>query len=92
VELVAIDGVLENLILFVELGLVVILDKVGDGLASVLNLLVPVPKRSESDRVDGLVDGVGAVVPVQQPSDTLMSCGVALESITRQLVVAVRSK
>jgi len=85
-EFVTVDGILKDLILLVELGLVVVLDEVGDRLANVLNLLVPVAKGSERDGVGGLVNGVGAVVPVQQPSNTLMLCGVAHESVARQFV------
>jgi len=55
---------LEHLILLVELGLVVVLDEVCDRLANILNLLIPVTKRIERDGIDGLVDGIGAVVPV----------------------------
>ena len=68
-------GVLENLIFLVEFSLVVILDEVGDRLANVLDLLVPVAKGCERDRVDGLVDGVSAVVPVQQAGNALVPCG-----------------
>jgi len=39
---------------------------------SVLYLLVPVAKGSECDGVGGLVDDIGAVVPVQDPSDALV--------------------
>ena len=63
-ELVTISGVLEYLILLVKLGLVVVLDEVCDRLARVLDLLVPVAKGTECDRVDGTVDDVGAVVPI----------------------------
>jgi len=63
-ELVAVGRILENSILPVVLSYVVVLDEVGDRLASVLYLLVPVAKGSERDGVDGFVDGVGAVVPV----------------------------
>jgi len=75
VELVTIGRVLEHSILPVFLGQVVVLDEVGDRLASVLDLLVPVAKGGECDGIDGLVDDVGAVVPVQQPGDALMSGG-----------------
>ena len=74
-ELVTVDRVLEHSILPVFLCQVVVLDEVGDRLAGVLNLLVPVAKRSECNGVDGLVDGIGAVVPVQQPGDALMPGG-----------------
>ena len=52
-EFVTVCGVLENLVQLVELGLVVVLDEVGDRLANVLDLLVPVTKWSERDGVDG---------------------------------------
>ena len=74
-EFGTIDGILENLILLVELSLVVVLDEVGDRLADVLDLLVAVAKGSERDGIGGLVNGVGAMVPVQQPGDTLMLGG-----------------
>ena len=74
-KFVAVDGILENLIFLVKLGLVVILDKVGDGLANVLDLLVPVAKGSESDGIYGGVNGVGAVVPVQKSGDALVPGG-----------------
>jgi len=74
-ELVTIGGILEHSVLPVFLSHVVVLDEVGDRLASVLDLLVPIAKGSERDGVDGLVDGVGAVVPVQQPGDALMPGG-----------------
>ena len=74
-EFVTVDGILENLIFLVKLCLVVILDKVGDSFANVLDLLVPVAKGSESDGVDGCVNGVGAVVPVQESGDALVPGG-----------------
>jgi len=74
-EFVTVGGILEHSILPVFLSQVVVLDEVGDCFASVLDLLVPVAKGSERDGVDGLVDGVGAVVPVQQPGDALMPGG-----------------
>ena len=52
-EFVTVDGILENLVQLVELGLVVVLNEVGDRLANVLDLLVPVTKWSERDGVDG---------------------------------------
>jgi len=64
VQFVTICGILEHLILLVELGLVVVLDEVRNGFANVLNLLIPVTQRSERDGIDGLVDDVGTVVPV----------------------------
>lgn len=75
VEFVAVGGILEHSVLPVYLGDVVVLDEVGDRLASVLDLLVPVAKGSESDGVDGLVDGVDTVVPVQQPGNALVPGG-----------------
>ena len=63
-ELVTVYGILENLIHLIELSNVVVLDEVGDRLANVLDLLVPVAKRSECDGVDGLVDSVSAMMPV----------------------------
>lgn len=74
-ELVTVDGILEHSILPVFLSQVIVLDEVGDRLASVLDLLVPVAKGSECDGVDSLVDGVGAVVPVQQSGYALMPGG-----------------
>jgi len=91
-EFVTVGGILENLILLVELGLVVVLDEVGDRLADVLDLLVAVAKGSERDGIGGLVNGVGAMVPVQQPGDTLVLGGVAHESITRQFVEPISGK
>lgn len=81
-ELVTVDGILEHSIFPVELSHVVVLNEIGDRLASVLDLLVSVPKGSECDGVDGFVDGVGTVVPVQQPGDAFVPGGVALESVT----------
>jgi len=74
-EFVTVGGILEHSILPIFLGHVVVLDEVGDRLASVLDLLVPVAKGSERDGVDALVDDIGAVVPVQQPGDALMPSG-----------------
>jgi len=91
-ELVTVGWILEYLIHLVELGLVVVLNKVGHRFANVLDLLIPIAKGSEFNGVGSLVDGIGAVVPVQDPGDTLMPSGVALESITRQLVETVGGK
>lgn len=75
VKLVTVGGILEHSILLVKLSHVVVLDEVGDRLASVLNLLIPVAEGSERDGICGVIDGVCAVVPVQQPSDALVPCG-----------------
>jgi len=88
-EFVTVERILEHSIFLVELSHVVVLDEVGNRLAGVLDLLVSVSKGSECDGVDGFIDGVGTVVPVQQPGDTLVPGGVALESITSQLIVSV---
>jgi len=92
VKLETVDGILEHLIQLVILGQVVVLDEVGDRRARVLNLLKPVTEGIERDGIYGSVDDVLTVVPVQQPSNALVNCGVAHESITRQFVVSVRSK
>ena len=90
-ELGTVDRILEHAVLPVFLGQVVILDEVGDRLACVLDLLVPIAKWSERDGVDGLVDDVGAVVPVQQPGDALVFCGWRPKRDKHRLVkVAVR--
>ena len=75
VEFVTVGGILEHSILPIFLSHVVVLNEVGDRLASVLDLLVPIAEGSERDGVDALVDGVGPVVPVQQPGDALMPGG-----------------
>lgn len=74
-ELVAVSWILEYLIHFVKLCLVVVLDEVCDRFANVLDLLVSVAKGSERDGISGLVNNIGAVVPVQNPSNTLMLGG-----------------
>jgi len=91
-ELVTVGWILEYLIQLVELGLIVVLDEVGDSFTNVLDLLIPVTERSKRDRVDSLVDSIGAVMPVQNSCDALMPSGVAQESITRQLVEPVGGK
>jgi len=90
-ELVTVGGILEYSVLLVFLSYVVVLDEVGDRLARILDLLVPIAKRSECDGV-GLVGGVGAVVPVQQAGNALMPSGIALESITCHFVKPVVSE
>jgi len=74
-EFVTVGRILEHSILPVFLSQVVVLDEVGDRLARVLDLLVPVAEGKECEGVDGLVDDVGTVVPVQQPGDALMPGG-----------------
>ena len=74
-ELVTVSWILEYLIHLVKFGLVIVLDEVCDRFANVLNLLVPVAKRIECDGIGGLVNNIGAVVPVQNPSYTLMLGG-----------------
>ena len=74
-ELVTVGWILEYLVQLVELGLVVVLDEIGNRFTDVLNLLIPVTEGSERDGVDVLVDGVSAMVPVQDSGDTLMSGG-----------------
>jgi len=91
-QFVTVVGILEYPILLVVLGHVVILDEVGDRFARVLDLLIPVAKGGECDGVDGCVDFVGAVVPVQQAGNALVPGGVALESITCQFIKPVSGK
>ena len=74
-ELVTVGWILEYLVQLVELGLVVVLDEIGNRFTDVLNLLIPVTEGSERDGVDVLIDGVSAMVPVQDSGDTLMSGG-----------------
>ena len=74
-EFVTVGWILEYLIHLVKLGLVVVFDEVGHRFANVLDLLVTVTERSKGDGVDGLVDGVGAVVPVQNSCDALVPSG-----------------
>jgi hypothetical protein len=74
-KLVTVSWILEYLIQRVELGLVVVLDEVGYRFANVLDLLISVAERIECDGVGGLVDNVGAVVPVQDTSNALVLCG-----------------
>jgi len=82
-ELVTVGWILEYLIHLVELALIVVLDEVGHRFTDILDLLIAVTEGGERDGVGGLVDGVGAVVPVQNTCNALMPSGVALESITR---------
>lgn len=74
-EFVAIGWILEYLIQLVELGLIVALDEVCHRFTNVLDLLIPVTERSESDGVGGLVDSVGAVMPIQNSCNALMLGG-----------------
>lgn len=74
-ELVTVGWILKYLIQLVELGLIVVLDEVGDSFTNVLDLLIPVTERSERDRVDSLVDSIGPVMPVQNSCDALMPSG-----------------
>ena len=71
-ELVTVGWILEYLVHLVELGLVVVLDEVGYRFTNVLDLLIPITKRSECNGVGILVDNIGAMVPIHDPSDTLM--------------------
>ena len=74
-EFVAVGWVLEYLIHLVKFGLVVVFDEVGHCFADVLDLLITITERGERDGVNRLVDGVGAVVPVQNSCDALVPCG-----------------
>jgi hypothetical protein len=74
-ELVTVSWILEYLIHLVELGLIVVLDEVGHRFANVLYLLIAVTERSECDGVGSLVNGVGAMVPIQNSCDALMPSG-----------------
>ena len=61
--------VLEDLPAAVQLGVVVSLDKVREGGAWVLDLLVAITERGESDR-PVRVECIRAVMPVEDASDT----------------------
>ena len=74
-ELVTVSRILEYLVHLVELRLIVVLDEVGHRFTNVLDLLIPVAERIECDGVSVLVDGVFAVVPVQNSCDALMPSG-----------------
>jgi len=74
-ELDTVGWILEHPILPEFLSHVVVLDEVGDRLASVLDLLIPVAKGSECDGVVALADDVVAVVPVQQSGNALVPGG-----------------
>ena len=74
-EFVTAGWILEYLIHLVKLGLVVVFDEVDHRFANVLDVLVTVTERSNWDGVDSLVDGIGAVVPVQNSCDASLSIG-----------------
>jgi len=92
VKLVTVDGILEHLVLLVNLSLVVILYEVGDRHARALDLLISVIKGLKCDGIYGAVDDVFAVVPAHHPSNALGRRGIALEPVTTQFVVPVSGK